>query len=92
MMAPTPLTAKTKPILPPLNPSSRVISSRTTAIITPENRFDVAVQNATARMRCSCHTNRSPSRMSVTRLVGFSPRSGTSAGVRIAITQMNDTA
>ena len=90
--APTPLTAKINPISPPLNPSTRVMSSRTTAIITPENKFDVAVQKATARMRFSCQTNRSPSRMSVTRLVGLSPRSGTSAGVRITIRQRNDTA
>ena len=68
------------------------MSSSTTAIITPENRFAVAVQNATARMRFSCQTNRKPSRMSVDDWSGSHPRSGTSAGVRITIRQRNETA
>ena len=47
---PTPPTAKTRPISPLLNPSSRLISRMTTAVPIAAKRFDVAVQNATARM------------------------------------------
>ena len=68
--------------------------SRITAFETPPNRFEVAVQNATARMRFSCHTNRRPSRMSATSdcFVPSADGSGSSAGVRMKSRQTHDTA